>query len=1371
MFDLKKKNQELSFDFDNENVEEIMLDTEDDSSVMDKKAAKAAAKAEKKAAKAAAKAERKAAKRASKNDYIDDDDEFYDNKVFFDIPNETQSSNVNPVTPEHEPHSMLTPDEVMGIGKESDTSENNGYAPLTPGDIGGNESHSGNDLSSHTKPPVTVIRDEISEMFDDKSAVRVKSEAAVEPNSTGKTDSQTNPPEKAEESAIADYEKDQERNESVNEKTVKNTADTKAGSPEESVRSDSLLSDKTGEFSVAAIEIMRKMQQSEKARSEHNADEPVRRASHTYGRSAEDIHADDKIEMSPMHRESRENDGKTDYTDKTAHAESAENTETTPTDTKKDVESLSYAPGLTSSTSDFINRQMHRKSPDSETAKSELEAEKTTVSSKPVEQNINTENVRDERSEEKIGTDKPRFAKNFVTDADTNSVVDGESETPLKPRPETDDPFAWKKNSLFNKRSSTVDRTDERNAEKAEQLRREAIDSVNRQRARNEASDFDEFSIDTILTETRTGKTADQLRAEHDRNRMGNGNVRYPDDSGSETAPYARRRGTAYFTGNAYGANRNDSAARSVRNVARFAEKAASAIDDNTMSIPIVTPKMGKAAAEKAAAESIASKTVGSAVETASGAVRMGENRRRSTGKHFETPKDAAGPIEKKLDVFAFDNSVIGDRVHVLDETVKNFDVSPNVVDAPVDRTTHVTINPHGDAPIIENVGESINDAPTAKVYPTGRTPVGATREATKDVVSGLFDFAGKTARAEGIDDDIRTYVPGDSQDAIRGESADIADDATRIMDIHDVFSIDGSGYPEEATRTDRKGVEIIDEYNSVEDAQSITSDLIKRKRKLGRRAVITVIDAAILVSIALIPTLFPFGTSVYFIAIAALLFIAILTNISTFQSLASVFSAKPDIDFAPSLAVVAALIQDVVAGLSGPGTLESNGIFAAAAVVTLAANTIGKRLIVSRMLANLELIANEEEKQAGVFIGPPVSASIADPKKIGDSLIFGRRHTVDLKGFLAYSQSPDLYEKQSGRIGLISMILAFISAGAVAITTSSLVQACGAFAAVCCAAAPICAMYPSGIMLSGACRKLRGEKVVLSGFKAAEEISDANVVVLDSDELFHDDGVKLYKFRTFGDYAPDEAFLVSAALTREGHSPLAGMFMQIAMSNDSRMPAADSVIYEENMGITGWVDERKTLIGNRMLMESHNITVPSIEVDRRILQSGKFPVYLAVEEKIVALFIVGYDADKNMLHRVRRLVNTGITVLVRTMDPNVDIDLVSSRYGLPLEAVCVMPAAAACVYNENMHPTASERAVISAPNPEGFVDGYVSACGIRRAEIASSVCTIVLTLVAIALCIVFPMVGLGKFVNMFTMLAAYVGISLFTAITGKLCS
>lgn len=1368
---MKKKNQELSFDFDNENVEEIMLDQEDDSSVMDKKAAKAAAKAERKAAKAAAKAEKKAAKRASKDDFFDDDDEFYDNKVFFDIPKDSQNSSVNSAAPEHEPRSLLTPDEVMGIGTDSDASENGGYAPLTPGDIGGNESHLGNDLASHTKPTVTVIRDEISEMYDDKSAVSAKVKVEAETNSVSEPDSKANQPEKAEESVSADHEKDAVRSESADENSAKNAVETKDESAEKSDRSDSLLSDKTGEFSVAAIEIMRKMQQSEKARSEHNSDEPVRRASHTYDRSAEDAQANDKIEMAPMHRDAAENVEKADRADKKPDAEPAENTETYSADAKKDVESLSYAPGLTSSTSDFINRQMHRKSPDSEPVKAESEDDKAITSAKPVQQSTDVEKSHAEKAAENIGTDKPRFAKNFVMDTDANSDAVDESETPLKPRPETDDPFAWKKNALFSRNPSTIDRTNNQSVEKAEQMRREAIDSVNRQRARNEVSDFDEFSIDTILTETRTGKTADQLRAEHDRNKTSKDGLRFPDDSANETPPYAHRRGSTYFAGGANGANRNDSATRSVRNVARFAEKAASAIDDNTMSIPIITPQMKQAAAEKAAAESAASKIVGSAVETAEGAIRMGENRRRSTGKHFETPKDAAGPIEKKLDVFAFDNSVIGDKVHVLDETVKNFDVSPNVVDAPVDRTTHVTINPQESAPIAEKAANDINDVPTATAYPTGRMPIGATREATKDVVSGLFDFAGKTARAEGIDDDIRTYVPGDSQDTIRGESADIADDATRIMDIHDVFSGDGYSYPDEATHTDHKGVEIIDEYNSVEDAQSITSDLIKRKRKLGRRAAITVIDAAILIAIALIPTLFPFGTSVYFIAIAALLVIAMLTNISTFQSLASVFSAKPDIDFAPSLAVVAALIQDVVAGLSELGTLKPSGIFAAAAVVTLAANTIGKRLIVSRMLANLELIANEEEKQAGVFIGPPVSASIADPKKIGDSLIFGRRHTVDLKGFLAYSQSPDLYEKQSGRIGLISMILAFVSAGAVAITTSSLVQACGAFAAVCCAAAPICAMYPSGVMLSGVCRKLRGEKVVLSGFKAAEEISDANVVVLDSDELFHDDGVKLYKFRTFGDYAPDEAFLVSAALTREGRSPLAGMFMQIAMSNDSRMPAADSVIYEENMGITGWVDERKTLIGNRMLMESHNISVPSIEVDRRILQSGKFPVYLAVEEKIVALFIVGYDADKNMLHRVRRLVNTGITVLVRTMDPNVDIDLISSRYGLPLEAVCVMPAAAACVYNENMHPTASERAVISAPTPEGFVDGYVSACGIRRAEIASSVCTIVLTLVAIALCIVFPMVGLVKFVNMFTMLATYVGIALFTAITGKLCS
>ncbi len=559
----------------------------------------------------------------------------------------------------------------------------------------------------------------------------------------------------------------------------------------------------------------------------------------------------------------------------------------------------------------------------------------------------------------------------------------------------------------------------------------------------------------------------------------------------------------------------------------------------------------------------------------------------------------------------------------------------------------------------------------------------------------------------------------------------------------------------------------VIDEYNSVEDAQSVTHDLTRRKRKLTIRCLLTTIFAILLILVTFVENLFPFGQTPYFVCVGVLLGLTAIVNLSTLQSLISIFKLKPDLDFAPSFALVCATLQTVVAAFMGVGDTTATSMFASVAAVSMLFSTIAKRITVKRTLSAFELIANEEPKEAGAFIAPPSSASIADPEKIGESLIFGRKTTIDFKSFISNSLSADLYEKLSDKLSTVIVIASAIACIGAAIKEGSLTDGVTALASVACAGAQIAAFYPSAVMLARSCKKLLNQRVMIGGFKATEEISEANVVVLDSDELFCDEGVSLYKFRTFEDVSPDDAFMTAASLTLEGHSPLAGMFTQIASTNGVGMLSADSVIYEDGMGLTGWVNERKTLLGNRMIMESHSIPVPPIDVDRKVLKGGYFPLYLAIDDKLAAMFIIGYSADKDMLHRVRRLINTGVTLLVRTVDPNVTADLICDSYGLPTGSVEVMSAHASRIYSEHMAPSDNEPSILYAPDAKGFVDAYIASFKLNRSAKVAAVATIVLTMMCVALCILMPIFGFGVLINCATLLSSYVIITIITALAG----
>ena len=566
-------------------------------------------------------------------------------------------------------------------------------------------------------------------------------------------------------------------------------------------------------------------------------------------------------------------------------------------------------------------------------------------------------------------------------------------------------------------------------------------------------------------------------------------------------------------------------------------------------------------------------------------------------------------------------------------------------------------------------------------------------------------------------------------------------DGATKQIDFDDFTFID--------EQEKKKQIETIDDYTSVDDADAVISDFTSRRSKLAVRSIIGAVISALLLVLTLTGTVIPFDRSAFFITSAVLLGIGMISNIGVFSSVASLFRGRPDTDFAPMLAVTAAFVQNIVVWLNGADSgMHAISMMSAAAMLSLTFNCIGKWYMVRRVLANLDLVANEEYKYAAAFVEPPVSANIADPNKVGESIIVGRRKAVDLTGFIGFSLSADPYERRSFAMMIVSLVAGVLAVAFTLLTKGSAASAVTAFATVAAVSAPFSALISVGRRMFRLSRALNREGAMLSGYRAAEEVAEANVIALDSDEIFFDECVSLYNFKTFNNFPVDRAIITAAALAREGSSPLSGMFNQIVATNSGKLPDVDTVIYEEKMGLTGWINDKKVMLGNRMILEAHNIQVPPLSVDKKIVESGKFPVYLAVDDKIAAMFIVGYKAERNLVHRLRRLVNTGVTIAVDNTDPNVTSELICDCYGLPDDSVVIMKADGARIYRENVRPAVHEEARLSSATARGFIDGYVAAFNVQRSASVTAVVTTILVCISIALSVVMPLLGMGDFIN-----------------------
>lgn len=633
--------------------------------------------------------------------------------------------------------------------------------------------------------------------------------------------------------------------------------------------------------------------------------------------------------------------------------------------------------------------------------------------------------------------------------------------------------------------------------------------------------------------------------------------------------------------------------------------------------------------------------------------------------------------------------------------------------------------------------------------------------EQPKQNTDDTFDFSAIRAAAEGVVSDAAdlgataVFTAG----AVSGAVADTAAKGTfeqaspfaspvykRDID----FDADDGGEDDYA---DDEGFETVDDPSAVMD------EFASRRRSLRLRSVFTAIITAALFALAAVPII-SVGSSVFFTVTAVLTAVAMIINFNTVMSFFSMFRLSFGADTAPAVASVLSLAQSVVFAVTGAST--ASVMFAAAACLSLLFDDLGKLSLVRRTLLNLDLIANDEIKQATVLIDEPQSSVIVNDADFGDALISGRRNVIDLKGYVAHSFSPDMYESMSGRLFAITFATALIIGTLFSIRTGQPINFLTGVCAAMCLGAPISSLFCNNRALSKTCSKLRGYGTVLTGFDAAEHIGDSNVLVLDGNELFHDEFVTLHDIKSFGNAPLDQAILDAAAVLLDKQAPMSGMFYNIIGGKLALLPNVDSVVYEERMGLTGWTGGRKIIVGNRMIMEAHGVAVPPIDVDRKILQKGYRPVYVATEGKLSALFVVSYHPDEELLGSVQAAVETGMTVCVRTNDCNIDEMTVADAYGIYRESVKIMTADSTAAYDASTADGESEQALMCGKTTEGFVRGVIGAYRLQRNISVSSVMQAVFMCLGLGALLALSIIGKSDYINVFT-------VSIYNVVSGIL--
>ncbi len=419
--------------------------------------------------------------------------------------------------------------------------------------------------------------------------------------------------------------------------------------------------------------------------------------------------------------------------------------------------------------------------------------------------------------------------------------------------------------------------------------------------------------------------------------------------------------------------------------------------------------------------------------------------------------------------------------------------------------------------------------------------------------------------------------------------------------------------------------------------------------------------------------------TKVSMTVYTAVLGIIILINLDMFKRVPKIFSRFSTPDIFAVTASLSVMLYSVIGILKNEITL--NMLLLAAFILSV--RSVAAFFRAAHTLTGFKQIAGNKPKRAVKLINDPaVTFAMAKNSIEGDVLAAAPRRTAHIDDYMKYTSFRVYFSGKLPVITVVSLLLSVILGFACAAYFDGMLYGFYSAAAVQCIAAVPVIFLIDDMPLYSASKKLARKGAEIAGKMGAEYLEKVNAIVLSSEDLFPSGTVTLHNMQLLSDNSIDDTIMRAASLTDSLSSPLAPIFKKIAGTvGDFVMPDSDTVKYEDKMGVSGWVNNKLLFVGNRTLMEAHGIDVPSIEIDRKLLRRGYFPVYVATDDKACALLAVQYTVKPELAREFRKISAMGITMLIDSSDPNLTEEMICDYMGLYDDSVKVMSTAGCHMY------------------------------------------------------------------------------------------
>lgn len=381
------------------------------------------------------------------------------------------------------------------------------------------------------------------------------------------------------------------------------------------------------------------------------------------------------------------------------------------------------------------------------------------------------------------------------------------------------------------------------------------------------------------------------------------------------------------------------------------------------------------------------------------------------------------------------------------------------------------------------------------------------------------------------------------------------------------------------------------------------------------------------------------------------------------------------DADTVVALSAIIGAVQCVISFAFTDSVESVASLTTGAAVIPMIMKYVGELIQCNNDSANFEVLADQvsdcysveniddedvaNEISRGLLLaGPEIkySTKVGFPQK-----------------FVELSRSADITGSTCKTTILLSLAVGLVVGIIALIMTSNLFVGISALTATVLMGLPMATGLVSAINLRATNKLLNEEGTLINGYSAVEDAVNSNGVIIDCCDAFEEGGCNIEGMKTYHKMRIDEAILYTASVVIASGGVLADVFKGVIDGKKELLLPVESLAYEEKLGCSCWIHNHRALVGNRDLLVHHNVETPDRELEEKYKQMGKNVIYLAIEGKIAAMFIVVYKANQETAKYIRELEKDGLTIFFRTSDANITERFLEHEFGLPENVVKII--------------------------------------------------------------------------------------------------